>query len=58
MTNQLQTRLWNAADYLKTEEDMIAYLNAALEDGDPSLVMVALTDIARAKEMTKARPTH
>src|SRR5262249_61026133 len=29
-----------------------AYLNAALEDGDPMLVAAALGDIARAKGMT------
>jgi probable addiction module antidote protein len=31
---------------------MAAYLNAALSDGDPSLVAAALGDIARAKGMT------
>ena len=32
---------------------MIAYLDAALEDGDPSLIVAALGDIARAKGMTQ-----
>lgn len=31
---------------------MAAYLEAALEDGDPALVAAALGDIARAKGMT------
>jgi probable addiction module antidote protein len=54
MTDQkLQTELWDAADYLKAEEDMIAYLDAALEDGDPGLIVAALGDIARAKGMTQ-----
>lgn len=58
MTNQkLQTELWDAADYLKTEEDMIAYLDAALEDGDPNLIVAALGDIARAKGMTQVART-
>jgi len=37
---------------------MAAYLGAALEEGDPSLVAAALGDIARAKGMTQlARDT-
>jgi len=53
-----KTRYWDAADYLKTEEDMAAYLEAALEEGDPALFTAALGDIARAKGMTQvARKT-
>ncbi|CCI13728.1 conserved hypothetical protein [Microcystis aeruginosa PCC 9806] len=32
---------------MKTKEDIAAYLEAALEEGDPSLVAAALGDIAR-----------
>ena len=46
-----QTRPWDPAEHLETEEDMAAYLNAALEDGDLSLIMAALGDIARAQRM-------
>lgn len=53
-----KTTPWDVVDYLKTEEDMAAYLEAALEDGDPSLVAAALGDIARARGMTQiARET-
>ena len=48
-----KTRLWDPAEHLETEEDMAAYLEAALEDGDPALVAAALGDIARAKGMTQ-----
>ena len=48
-----QTRPWDAAEHLETEEDMAAYLEAALEDGDPALVAGVLGDIARAKGMTE-----
>lgn len=48
-----ETFPWDAAEHLETEEDMAAYLEAALEDGDPSLVAAALGDIARAKGMTQ-----
>ena len=47
------TRSWDATDYLETEEDIVAYLEAAFEDGDPRLVAAALGDVARAKGMTK-----
>lgn len=47
------TTPWDPADHLDTEEDMAAYLEAALEDGDPTLVAAALGDIARAKGMTQ-----
>ena len=49
---------WDPAEHLETEEDMAAYLEAALEEGDSSLVAAALGDIARAKGMTQlARDT-
>jgi probable addiction module antidote protein len=47
-----KTRRWNAADHLKTEDDMAAYLEAALAENDPALITAALGDIARAKGMT------
>ena len=47
-----ETRPWDPAEHLETEEDMAAYLEAALEEGDPTLVAAALGDIARAKGMT------
>jgi probable addiction module antidote protein len=40
---------WNPADHLETPEDMAAYLDAALEDGNPTLIAAVLDDIARAK---------
>ena len=43
---------WDASEYLETEEDIIAYLNAALEEGDPALLQAALGDIAKARGMT------
>ena len=48
-----KTRLWDPAEHLKTEEDMAAYLEAAFEEGDPTLIAAALGDIARAKGMTQ-----
>jgi len=57
-TTRTKTLPWDAAEHLETEEDMAAYLEAALEEGDASLVAAALGDIARAKGMTEiARQT-
>ncbi len=53
-----KARRWDAAEHLETDEDMAAYLDAALEDGDPALVSATLGDIARVKGMTEiARQT-
>ena len=53
-----QARPWDTAKHLEREEDMAAYLEAALEDGDPAVVAAALGDIARAKGMSQiARDT-
>jgi len=53
-----KTSPWDAAEYLNTEEEMAAYLEAALEEGEPALVAAALGDIARARGMTQlARET-
>ncbi|HEX3130234.1 MAG TPA: addiction module antidote protein [Thermoanaerobaculia bacterium] len=48
-----RTRPWDAAEHLKTEEDMAAYLEAALQEGDSALVAAALGDIARAKGISQ-----
>ena len=45
--------VWDAADALESKEDIAAYLDAVLEDGDPDLLKAALGDIARAKGMTE-----
>ncbi len=46
---------YDTADYLKTEEDMLAYLDACLEEGDSHLVTLALADIARARGMMNVK---
>jgi probable addiction module antidote protein len=51
--SKTRTKSWDAVDHLKSDEEITAYLEAALEDGDPALVAAALGDIARAKGMTE-----
>lgn len=50
---KIKTRPFDAANYLNTEEDAAAYLDAAMADGDPALLAAALGDIARARGMTQ-----
>lgn len=47
------TKPWDIIDYLETDEDVSAYLDAVFEDGDPALIVAALGDIARARGMTQ-----
>jgi probable addiction module antidote protein len=44
--------MWDAVEHLRSRDDMAAYLEAALDDGDAALVAAALGDIARASGMT------
>ena len=51
--SKLRFTRWDTADYLKSDEDIAAYFEAALDDGDPDLIAVALGNIARARGMTR-----
>ena len=48
-------RRWDSAEYLKTEEDMVLYLEACMEEAgdDAAFIAKALGNIARAKGMSK-----
>ena len=43
-----ETTPWDAADYLTTEQDRNAYLDAARAEHDPQLLAAAQEDVARA----------
>ena len=43
---------FDAVDFLDTDEALIEYLNAALEERDPAFFAKAVGDVARAKGMT------
>jgi len=53
MMNKLKTTPWDASEYLDSPEAISEYLTAALEDGDPDLLLAVLGDIAKAEGMTK-----
>lgn len=44
---------FDAAKYLDDEEAIAEYMTAVLEAGDPELLLLALSDIARAKGMAQ-----
>lgn len=48
-----KTRPYDVAEHLETGEDMVAYLEAALEDGDPAVIVHAIGNIARARGMSQ-----
>jgi probable addiction module antidote protein len=49
----LNTKDWDAADYLEDAEMIAAYLDATLEDSDPQLIALALGSVARSKGMSE-----
>ena len=52
------TSRWDVVDNLGSDKRIAAYLEAALEDGDPQVVTAAIGDIARARGMMQlARET-
>ena len=48
----IQTKPFDASEYLDSEEMIAAYLSAALEEDDPNVFLLALSDIAKARGMT------
>lgn len=49
---------FDPAEHLKTQEDILYYLEAAMEGNDPKHIASALGDVARSKGMTEiARKT-
>ena len=35
----MKASAYKGSDYLKTQKDVVAYLNAALEDGEPAVLL-------------------
>ena len=44
---------YDTAEHLQNEEEIAAYLEAVMEENDPSLLAAALGDIARARNMSQ-----
>jgi probable addiction module antidote protein len=54
-TSRITFSKWDVADYLRTEEDIVAYFDVCLDEAgdDPSFIAAALGDIARARGMSR-----
>ena len=53
MTKNITLSLFDAADYLKDDADIAAYLTVVLEEGDASALIEALGTIAKARGMNE-----
>lgn len=49
--SKVPTRPYDSAEYIDSPEAAAAYLDAALEDGDPQIIAATLGDIARSQGM-------
>lgn len=49
----VETRPFDPASYLRTEEDILYYLEAAMEGNEPKHIASALGDVARSKGMSE-----
>ncbi|WP_292967031.1 addiction module antidote protein [Novosphingobium sp. UBA1939] len=49
----MELRPFDPATYLETEEDILFYLEAAMEGNDPKHIAAALGNVARSKGMSE-----
>ena len=47
--NPTQTIPWDVSEHLQSKEDIAAYLEAAIAEGDPELLVVVFKDVARCQ---------
>jgi probable addiction module antidote protein len=43
----------DVSEYLDSEESIAAYLSAIIDEGDPQLLLAAISDVAKARGMAK-----
>lgn len=49
----IKTKTFDATEYLDDEETIAEYLNMALEDSNPEMLLLAVKNIARARGMAQ-----
>ena len=49
----MKTTVYDPADYIKTRNDVLAYLEGALEENDPEFLLETIGHIARSKGMAQ-----
>jgi probable addiction module antidote protein len=57
MSQDVKISRWDAADFLESQDDIDAYLEAAFESGDPKQIAKALGNAARAQGMLNISKT-
>ena len=50
---KIELRPWDVTRYLNSDEEIVGYLNAVLEEDDQEVLMAAIGDVARARGMTQ-----
>lgn len=48
----IETSKWDASEFLDSKEAILAYIEAAFDDGDAAVITHALGNVARARGMT------
>jgi probable addiction module antidote protein len=49
----ITTTKFNVLDHLKTIEEQVAYLEAAVDEDDPSFIAAAIGDVAKARGVSQ-----
>jgi probable addiction module antidote protein len=49
----VETKKWDIAEHLDTDERVALFLEAVFEDGDPAAIAAAIGDVARARGMSQ-----
>ena len=49
----MKTSIYDPAEYIETREDVIAFLEGALEENDPEFLLETIGHIARSKGMAR-----
>jgi len=49
----MKTYEWDPTDDIKTKEDVVGILAAAIEENDPKFLISVIGDVARSKGMSK-----
>jgi probable addiction module antidote protein len=53
LTMAVTFKRFDVADHLTNEDDIAGYLDAVNAEGDPAAIVAALSDVARARNMTR-----
>lgn len=49
----IETKKWDIADHLDSDEKIALFLEAVFEDGDPAVIAGAIGEVARARGMSQ-----